>query len=460
MSVIRDLAGFVTNASAAALPEAERATLRRHVADTLVAAVAGAQTTEGRALRKVIPSTSVADRAGLAAAVIRHTEIDDIHTRSCTTPSSVTVPAAMALAQEHREYDAETAASAILVGTELMARLGAAIDGARVLYRGLWPTYFTAPLGAAAVASRMLHLNEAQAAHALSLALMLSAGRSGRFHGALPGRSVILALAVANGIRAAEAAKEGVGGDPALLDGPWLRDAHGIEANLEALTTGLGNGSVYREMTLKPFCSAKQAIGAVEGLMAIVDRGIAPGAIEKVTVRVPPPYARMVATKAEAGSRASTIVSAPFQMGLAVHRPARLYDIERADAVHETAALEFANKVEIAADESLLEFFPACFPAEVEVVAGAEIYRKRVTAAYGDPGRPLDDAKLRYKAERILGAGSAEIIQIGLSGMDTGDGCKALADAMWKACMQEASWPGMTNDQAIDAETSTAKTGR
>ena len=93
-------------------------------------------------------------------------------------------------------YDADTVASAIWIGTELMTRLGVAIDGARILYRGLWPTYFTAPLGAAAIASRMLHLSEEQTAHALSLALMLSAGRSGRFHGALPGRSVILAMAV------------------------------------------------------------------------------------------------------------------------------------------------------------------------------------------------------------------------------------------------------------------------
>ena len=58
MSVLRELAAFVSGASAAALPEAERAMLRRHVADTLVAAVAGAQTTEGRALRKVLPRAS------------------------------------------------------------------------------------------------------------------------------------------------------------------------------------------------------------------------------------------------------------------------------------------------------------------------------------------------------------------------------------------------------------------
>ncbi len=435
MSVIRELSAFVVGASAAKLPADENAMLRRHVADTLVAAVAGAQTTEGRALRKVVLRTSAADAAGLLAAVVRHTEIDDIHTRSCTTPSSVTVPTALVLAGEYDSYDADTVASAIWIGTELMTRLGVAIDGARILYRGLWPTYFTAPLGAAAIAARMLHLSEEQTAHALSLALMLSAGRSGRFHGALPGRSVILAMAVANGVRAAQAAKDGVGGDPALLDGPWLKDAHGIDAKVEALTAGLGSGSIYPQMTIKPFCSAKQAIAAVEAFTSIIDGGVSPDAITKVLVRVPPPYSRMVAMKPEAGARASTIVSAAFQIGLAAYHRERLYDIERADAMKETSALALAGKVEIVADDSLLEFFPATFPAEVEVTAGGKTLRQRVTAADGDPGRALDDAALADKAQRILGHVSTEIIQAGLNGFQSEESCKRLADAMWQATM-------------------------
>ena len=440
MSVIGQLAAFVTGASAAALPAAERAALRRHVADTLVAAVAGARTTEGKALRSVLPHDSVADAAGMLAAVIRHTEIDDIHTRSCTTPSSVTVPAALALARARGMSDPDTVASAIWAGTELMTRLGTAIDGARVLYRGLWPTYFTAPLGAAAIAARLNGLSEEQTAHALSLALMLTAGRAGRFQGKLPGRSVVLAMAVSTGIRAADAAAQGVGGDPGLLDGPWLREAKGIEAKLDALTAQLGAGSVYAELSLKPICSAKQAIAAIEGLTAIIGEGVSPDAITKVRVRVPPPYSRMIAMKAEAGVRASTIVSAAYQIGLAAYRRERLYDIERANAMEETAALAFAGKVEIVADEALLEIFPAYFPAEVEVDAGGQTLRKRVTAAYGDPGRPLDDAALMDKAQRVLahmpGApDAAGIVAIGLAGLDSADGCQRLADTMWNVCL-------------------------
>ncbi|MCC6887011.1 MAG: MmgE/PrpD family protein [Hyphomicrobiales bacterium] len=436
MSVLRTLSAFVTQASASALPETERVLLRRHVADTLVAAAAGARSSEGRALRRALPRETIADAAGLIAAVVRHTEIDDIHTRSCTTPSSVTVPTALALARALAVDDPNAVASAIWIGTELMTRLGVAVDGARVLYRGLWPTYFTAPLGSAAVTARLLRLDETQTAHALSLAMMLMAGRSGRFHGTLPGRSVILAIAVANGVRAAQAAGEGVGGDPTLLDGPWLADAHGIAARIDALTEGLGQGSIYPQMSLKPFCTAKQALAAIEAFTMIRDGGVTPDAISRIAVRVPPPYSRMIAIKPEAGVRASTIVSAAYQIGLAAHRNERLFDIERADAMNETAVLALASKVEIESDETLASLFPQTFPAEVEVVAAGAVRRQRVTAAAGDPGRALDEAALRAKAERVLsflpGATAASrLIDIGLAGSDSRHGCRALVQALW-----------------------------
>src|SRR5262249_4559407 len=161
-------------------------------------------------------------------------------------------------------------------------------------------TYFAAPLAAAAIAARLNVLSEGETAHALSLALMLTAGRSGCFHGRLSGRSVVLGMAVSAGVRAAQAARRGGGGDPDLLDGPWLRDAHGLNADLGALTSNLGHGSVYAQLSLKPFCSAKQAVAATEALMTLIDEGLAPATIDKVAVRVPPPYARMVSTKPEA----------------------------------------------------------------------------------------------------------------------------------------------------------------
>jgi 2-methylcitrate dehydratase PrpD len=370
----------------------------------------------------------------MQAAVVRHTEIDDIHTPSCTTPSSVTVPTAFALAHARKLSDPEHVASALWVGTELLVRLGVAIDGARVLYRGVWPTYFCAPLAAAAIAARINNLSEDATAHALSLALMRTAGRSGRFHGRVPGRSVILGMAVADGVRAAQAARQGVGGDPGLLDGAWLHDAHGLTADPKALTTDLGRASIYPQLSLKPFCSAKQALAATEALMTIIDGGVAPDTIDKVTVRVPPPYARMIAIKPEAGARSSTIVSVAYQLGLAAFKRERLYDIERANAMQEAAVLALAGKVEVVPDENLLPDFPAHFPTEIEVSAKGATHRKRVTAAYGDPSRPLDDAALKDKADRIFtqaggGRSGLDLIALGLAALKNRESCQAVAKA-------------------------------
>ena len=64
------------------------------------------------------------------------------------------------------------------------------------------------------------------------------------------------------------------------------------------------------------------------------------------------------------------------------------------------------------------------------------LHRKRVTAALGDPSRPLDDAQLKDKADRVFAqAGStragSSLIELGLAGLQDRDSCKALADAMW-----------------------------
>ena len=117
-------------------------------------------------------------------------------------------------------------------------------------------------------------LSEARTGHALSLAVMLMAGGVGRIHGAPSGRWFLYANAVAAGVAAAEAARADYRGDPDILDKTWLTDSHGIALDRERLTEKLGVGTVYAALSLKPFCSAKQGIAAIEAFRAILDRGV------------------------------------------------------------------------------------------------------------------------------------------------------------------------------------------
>jgi 2-methylcitrate dehydratase PrpD len=402
VSVIGELAAFVAGAKASGLPAHERERQRLHVVDTAVAALAGACIAEGKALQKLGDAGALAGRIGRQAAATRLTEIDDIHPPSCITPSAGVVPVAFMAAAQAQTSDPGEIASAIWVGTEIATRIGAAVDGPRILYRGIWPTYLAAPVAAAATAARIMGLNETRTAHALSLAAMLIAGGVGRIHGAPSGRWFLYAHAVAAGVAAAEAARVDYRGDPEIFDKSWLADTHGIALDRTALTEELGKRSVYAALSLKPFCSAKQAIAAVEAFRAIVDRGIRPDAIGKVRVHVPAAYAGMIATRAEPGARISTLVSVAHQIALAALAPDRLYEVDRSAPHIDAALTQFAAKVEVIADVPLEQFYPQHWPAEVEVEAGGEVFRHCVVAATGDPEQPLDAAGVEHKAHRVL----------------------------------------------------------
>jgi 2-methylcitrate dehydratase PrpD len=433
MSVIGTLAAFVAGANASALPAAQQERLRLHVADTAIASLAGASIPEGKSLRVLADSSALPARIAQLAAATRLTEIDDIHLSSCVTPSAGVVPVALTLAAETANFDIGEIASAIWVGTEIATRLGLAVNGPQILYRGIWPTYLVAPVAAAATAARLMGLNEARTGHALSLAVMLMAGGVGRIHGAPSGRWFLYANAVAGGVAAAQAASADFRGDLEVLDKTWLGDTHGIALNQEQLTEKLGASSVYTELSLKPFCSAKQAIAAVSAFQTLLGRGIRPNDISKVQVRVPPSYAGMISTRAEAGARISTIVSVAHQLGLAALAPEALYDIDRSAPKIDAAVAQFAAKVEVVADPDLLPFYPWHWPAEVEVTAGGEVLRQRVVEAAGDPEHPLDVNGITDKGHRVLDpligqARATEWLKISTAALDDKAACRALAE--------------------------------
>jgi len=121
-----------------------------------------------------------------------------------------------------------------------------------------------------------------------------------------------------------------------------------------------------------------------------------------VRVRVPKAYAAMIATRAVAGARQSTMVSVAHQIALAALTPQRLYDVDRSAAGEDASVAGLAAKIEVVPDATLEQFYPQHWPAEVEVDAGGQIFRHRVVAALGDPEHPLDGAAMDDKAHRVL----------------------------------------------------------
>ena len=165
MNGIDELAALIVRLRTADLAAATLDKLRLHVADTIGAWIAATRTPEGKLLlafrrRQSATGDTSADDLATCCALTRLSELDDIHLASMTTPGSIVIPAAMTLAATLPDADVGDVAAAMLAGYEAMVRLGLALKGPNILYRGIWPTYFGAGFATAAVAARLMRLDE------------------------------------------------------------------------------------------------------------------------------------------------------------------------------------------------------------------------------------------------------------------------------------------------------------
>ena len=413
MTVLETFADALLAAPAAVEAARIQERLRLHLLDTIGAMHAGAACAEGRALAATggVPELfdgGLPDRLALAVAQTRLTETDDIHMASCTTIGSVIVPTALLLGAA-AGVDRTRRDAGLRAGYDAMARLGSAVDGARILYKGIWPTYLCAPFGAAACAAVILGLDSAKTADALAIALAQVSGAAGGPAAGRNSRWLYAGWAAAAGVRAALAARDGFSGDLSLLDGKWFETTHGIA--FETASLAGAPGSALLEMSLKPWCTAKQASSALAGFIELLDGGIQAADIAAVRIHVPQAYRAMIAHQPP--GRIGRIVSIGWQCAVAAYRREGLFDIERADfsALPEFATL--AKKIQVIVDPALDAHFPHTYPArvEVEMTDGARL-EKLVINAPGDPAAPLDEAAVTTKfiqvCKAVMGAEAAQ----------------------------------------------------
>ncbi|HEY6465553.1 MAG TPA: MmgE/PrpD family protein [Candidatus Acidoferrales bacterium] len=389
-----------------------------HLLDTIGAWIAGRFTEEGAMLARLKTSSRTSpsllgdhplDRIALACATIRLTEIDDIHMASCTTPSSVVVPVALYLAAaQSPPVDSRIFTSALLTGYEVMTRFGAAIDGAHLVYKGIWPTYFCAPMAAAAVAARIFNLDAAKTANALGIAFATTSGAPGGPSSPSP-RWLLLGLAARAGCSAALAAAEGYAADRTLLDGNWLQRTHGIAIDTASLSAAPERTGTLNGFSLKPYCAAKQCIAAIEASRELFAQGISPDDISALQISVPPAYASMIGHHQARNGRVPRITSAAYNIALAAYEPDELPNVSRPDRTANPHISNFMGKIEVIADEELSRHYPERWPARAEAtLRDGKNISSFILDSPGDPSHPFDSAKVQAKFHRYADAQMGE----------------------------------------------------
>jgi 2-methylcitrate dehydratase PrpD len=404
MSALERLAGAIAGCEARS--ESVREAIEMHLVDTVGAWTASTWTAEGLALLQFRAAMRASGQAGddpaldlaTRCALTRLSEIDDIHLASMVTPSAVIIPGALTLAQTMPAATADDVMGAILAGIEAMTRLGRAIDGPTILYRGVWPTYFAAPFGIAAAAARLFKLDEQATANALALALTLAAPGVGHHNAATTARWFALGHAARNGLVAALAARQGFTSDCSLVEGQFLPAVYGVTPDLAALTDGLGERVALTEVSFKPWCAARQTMAATQALKEIIEGGIAPASMGEITVSVLPPHLKMIDHGVVGGDRASHLTSVQYCMAVAALAPEQAFDLQQAPLQLPPAVRTFMAKIKVEADDGLLADYPRSWPARVRVAAaGSAQHERMVTHVPGDPARAFDRARVHEK---------------------------------------------------------------
>src|SRR3954451_15207235 len=401
MTALEQLGAFVATQQP---DQRARKDVRLHTADVIGAWIAACGTAEGRALlafRK--DADGLTDRVAINVALARLSEIDDIHLASMTTPGAIVVPAALTIAASLPDVAPDDIAAAMVVGYEAMIRLGAAIDGPSVLYRGIWPTYFGAPFGAAAVAARLLKLTDTQTANALATALIMAAPGAGHHSAPTTARWLAVGHAAGRGLHAAlSAAGAGSTSDLKLADGDFLKNIFGITLNAALLGGGLG-GLALSQTPFKPWCAARQTMAATQALKEIMAEGVSAESILRIGVAVLPPHLKMIEHGVTAGDRFSHLTSVQYQMAVAALDPDRAYSLSGPSGAISPALAAFMARIQVRAEDGLLAAgYPQAWPAHVTVTASAR-RECTVTNVPGDPAPPFGEDDLKAKFIRVTG---------------------------------------------------------
>lgn len=334
-----------------------------------------------------------ADAAMALSLLIHAWDFDDTHDAAVVHACTVTIPAAYAAAV-HTGASGRTMLEGALAGIETVLRMSLILGG----QHGVIRTAGLGALGAAAATARVLGLDRAGMAAALSLATPMTMSPTSRQvveDGAITKRHQP-GFALRHGVTSAYLAREGVSGPHG-----WFTGSYGLAGLVDGVDkalvrAGLPGWEVTR-MSLKPFPACRYTHAAIQGTLDALMEGDEPvGA----TIHVPtgPPHV-LVARPWE--RRGTPIIDAqfsiPWLVGAAlVHRRVDLELVSGA-LLMDPAIEDAARGVEVIQD--LEEDASGMTPVRVEVrLADGTTRTTSVLDCPGSPTSPLGWDAITTKA--------------------------------------------------------------
>lgn len=345
----------------------------------------------------------------------RAVDLDDIHDKAVLHGSASIIPPALAMAERVGGLSGKDFITAICLGVDLICRLGLSIK-VSPLISGMSVTWQTATFGAAAVAGKIIGLDESRMINAMGNAYSMTSGNQQTLlDGALMIR-VQQGIASANGILSAILAERGITGARNVLEGKfgYYRVYQGGAYDPEMLTSELGKRFEGTNIAIKSFSSCYETHPAITGTIALVqEHDLKPGDIREILVRLNQGSYNLVCDPIQKKSRPQTVPEAQFSLPYTVAVAAVKRDVFLGDfneqSIRNPEILELAAKVRTFVDPEIeATSGREIGPASVEIrTKNGKLYSKIVSPSMvkGHPGNPMKLEDVAEKFRKCIGFG-------------------------------------------------------
>lgn len=197
-------------------------------------------------------------------------ELDDVHTASKSHVGAVVVPAAWGVA-EAISADGKAFIEAVIVGYEIMGRIGKAMDVSSNRRRGWHTTGVIGTFGAAAAAGKLLGLSEDELVSAFGMAGTQSSGLWAFLAEGASCKKLHPARAIVNGVSACLLAQSGMTGPEHILDAQdgGLYAAVSDSFDMSKLTEALGQDYQICHIDKKPYPCCRTTHHAIDSALKL-----------------------------------------------------------------------------------------------------------------------------------------------------------------------------------------------
>ncbi len=336
-------------------------------------------------------------------------EMDDVNNESSLHPGVVVFPSALATG-EMAGASGKRFILAVVLGYEVMIRLGTALGPENSYKRGFHPTGTCGTFGSSVASSKILGLQEKEILNALGISGSQAAGSMEYLAQGAWTKPFHAGWAAHSGMVAALLSRKGFLGPSSILEGrDGFLHAYSNEADPTKVLEGIGSGFQILQTSVKVHACCRYMHSPIDAVLKIVkENNLRPEQVKKIKIGVLRAGAHLIAEPIESKYKPQSIVDAQFSMPFGA-ASALLYGRAGLKEFQPSMILsrpvrETMRKVECIVDPELDRTFPKQWRATAEILTEDEKrYSTMVEYPRGDPENPLSWDEMKERFHELAG---------------------------------------------------------